>query len=556
MKIETPADAARLLKLRRDAVASLERYAEYIEIPDRPVSDDVDEESFSVFDGVVPDHARVICRAIQRCVEKPYGRLMILAPPGATKSTFTSVVAPTWIMGRWPRKRVILASYASEIAERQSRKARQIARSPSYAALFDATLPKDNRAADEWGLTNGSTFLCGGILSGLTGNRADVCLADDLLKGRNEAESETIRTRTWEAYRDDLRSRLVGRGSLILMNTRWHMHDVSGMILPDGWAGESGTFMGSDGLEWEVVSLPAKIETELQAKTDPLGRKVGEYLWPENWDRNHWVQSDPALGARDTNTPTGRRAWYSMYQQVPHPDDGILFKREDFRWYEPGTEPKRLRVYMAADWALTDSLLSPDPDWTRVAVAGLDDGRNEAGAPALWFLDAYSARKGEEVTVPAVVRLMKKWRSRLRKYIGEHGNIEKLVEGLIRRESKDRKVPQVPRLILPTAGAGNKVQKAGAFRKLVEEGRVYLPIGRDWAEALVDECCAFPGGAHDDFVDVGSLFGRAMDEMTNGLPDPVDPAREAALTPFTYEWHERMLAQDAASKAARAEEFL
>lgn len=549
-------DIAELLLTRRRAMESLEAYASYIEIPDRPASDGEEDGAWLPMEGGLALHHRVMCRAIQRCVEKRHGRLMIMAPPGAAKSTYTSVVSPTWIMGKWPRKRIILASYGSDLAEKQSKKARAICRTDRYQTLWDTRIPHDQRAADEWALENGSAFMCGGILSGLTGNRADVVFADDLIKGRNEAESETLRTRTWDAYRDDLRSRMVSGGSLILMNTRWHMQDVSGMILPADWAGESGIFTGSDGLEWEVISLPAKVETPLQERTDPLGRKVGEYLWPDYWDEAHWKQSDPALGARDTNTPTGRRAWYSMYQQIPHPDDGILFRREDFRWYDPETEtPTRLRCYMAADWALTDSLLSPDPDWTRVAVAGLDDGKNEEGLARLYFLDAYSARKGEEITVPAVVRLIKKWRTRLRAYFGEQGNIEKLVEGLVRRECKDQKVPVLARKMLPTAGAGNKVAKAGAFRKLVEEGRVWLPLGRAWAEELVEECLSFPSGTHDDFVDVGSLFGRAMQDMANGPMASVREKRDAPLTPFTYEWHERMLAMDKAGEGDRRARF-
>jgi len=554
VEISAPEDAASLLILRRAARESLEAYASYIEVPDRPIGDENGEE-FSVFEGSLAEHHRVICRAIERCVGKRYGRLMIMAPPGAAKSTYTSVVAPTWIMGKWPKKRIILASYGSELAEKQSKKARSICRTRRFQTLFDTSIPSDQRAADEWALTNGSAFMCGGILSGLTGNRADVVFADDLIKGRNEAESETLRTKTWDAYRDDLRSRMVAGGSLILMNTRWHADDVSGKILPATWAGESGTFLGSDGLEWEVVSLPAKIETPLQAATDPLGRKVGEYLWPDYWDIEHWTQSDPALGARDTNTPTGRRAWYSMYQQIPHPDDGILFKREDFRWYEPAELPTRLRYYMAGDWALTDELLKPDPDYTEIGVAGLDDGRNEVGASCLYFVDWYTARKDSETTIPAFVRLLKKWRSKVRMYFGEHGNIETLVGPMVKRECRDKGVPELKRLLLPTAGAGNKVNKASAFKKLVEENRVFLPIGAAWAEALVEQCCGFPGLPHDDKVDVGSLFGRAMDVMVNGPAASRPEEREKSLTPFTYEWHERTLADEMVAKAERGAYF-
>lgn len=555
MDIRSPENAAELLLRRREAMDSLESYAAYIEVPDRPAREEDDEGAYVFVDAPMAEHHRVICRAIQRCVEKRHGRLMIMAPPGAAKSTYTSVVAPTWIMGKWPRKRIIGASYGSELAEKQSKKARAICRTKRYQKLWETSIPHDQRAADEWALENGSTYMCGGILSGLTGNRGDVVFADDLLKGRNEAESETIRTRTWEAYRDDLRSRLVSGGSLILMNTRWHAQDVSGMILPADWSGESGIFLGSDGLEWEVISLPAKVETALQEATDPLGRKIGEYLWPDYWDRAHWQQSDPALGARDTNTPTGRRAWYSMYQQIPHPDDGILFRREDFRWYERGELPTRLRYYMAGDWALTDSLLKPDPDWTRILVGGVDDGKNEDGVARLYLVDHYGARKDSDVTIPAFVRLLKKWRSKVRMYFGEQGNIETLVGPMIRRECRDRSVPMIARKLLPTAGAGNKVNKASAFRKLVEEGRVWLPIGEDWAEELVSECCAFPGGSHDDLVDDGSLFGRAFDLMTNAAGASVAVAREETLTPLTYEWHERMLAMESAEKGERGGYF-
>ncbi len=545
--------ASELLLLRKRAKERLVDFAGFVELPDRPADEEAD--LYTAVGQALAHHHRVICEAVQRCVERPYGRLMILAPPGAAKSTYTSVVSPPWIMGKWPGKRVILASYASEIAEKQSKKARAICRSQRFQTLFETSIPKDLRAADEWALTNGSQFMCGGILSGLTGNRGDVVIGDDLIKGRNEAESETIRTRTWEAFRDDLRSRLVARGSMILMNTRWHQQDVSGMILPEGWEGQSGTFTGSDGLEWEVISLPAKIETPVQEATDPLGRRIGDYLWPENWDLPHWKQSDPALGARDTNTPTGRRAWYSMYQQIPHPDDGILFRREDFRWYEPDELPSRLRMYAAGDWALTDELLKPDPDFTEVGVGGWDDGNNEQGAPRLYFTEWYSARKDVDVTVPYVAQMFKRLRNRLRAYFGEQGNIETLLWPLMVREARDKKIVLPHRVLLPTAGQGNKVMKAAGFKKLVEENRVWLPVGAKWAEDLVEQCCGFPGLAHDDKVDVGSIFGRAVDQMLNAPGAARPEEREPVLTPLTYEWHERMMRDEAAEKARLREEF-
>lgn len=546
MQVTTASAAAELLLLRRRARERLADYAAYIEIPGRPVGES--EDLFEQVETSMALHHRVICDAIQRTMERPYGRLLIFAPPGSAKSSMASIVAPTWAMGRWPKKRLIIAGHNADIATTQSKKARAIVRSQRYSTLFDTGLPADQRAADEWALTNGSTMIAGGILSGIAGHRVDGIVFDDPHPSREAAESETQRNKVWEEWRDNLRNRVTPGGWVVGMLTRWHQQDWAGRLLPADWNGQSGVFTGSDGLDWEVLCLKAKIETDEDARYDPLGRSVGQYIWPEWFTEQHWRQKDPALGSREANTPTGRRSWYSMEQQVPHPDDGVLFRREDFRWYEPGTEPSRLRVYMAADWALTDSLLRPDPDWTRVCVAGLDDGKNEAGAAALWFLDCYSARQGEEITVPAVVRLIRKWRSRLRKYFGEHGNIETLIGGLIKRECRDKGVPALTREILPTAGQGNKVMKSGAFRKLVAEGRVYLPTGRAWAEEFVEECLAFPGGSHDDFVDVGSLFGRAVDKMLNAEAASMPDERPKALTPFTYEWFERGQAESAARR--------
>ncbi|MGP1679665.1 MAG: terminase large subunit domain-containing protein [Burkholderiales bacterium] len=462
-----------------------------------------------------------------------------MAPPGSAKSTVASIVAPTWAMGAFPGTRIIVAGHNSDIAGTQSKKARQVVRHPTYQRVFEAELPPDARAADEWALTNGSTLIAGGILSGIAGHRVDGIVFDDPHPSRAAAESETQRDAVWAEWIDNLRNRVTPGGWVIGMLTRWHESDWAGRILPEGWNGQSGVFVGSDGLEWEVVCLAAKIETPLQAETDPLHRGMGEYIWPEWFTEQHWRQKDPALGSDEANTPTGRRSWYSMEQQQPRPDDGVLFRREDFRWYQRGEEPKNLRRYAASDWALTDEQLKADPDFTEHGIAGLDDGVAD-GRPRLYLLDWLSQRKDSNITIPAFTSLCEKWRPT--RCFGEQGNIETLVGPMLRREFRDRKLPWIERKVLKTAGQGNKVMKATAFRKMVELGQVWLPAGEAWAERLVDQCIGFPGAAHDDCVDVMSLFGRAMEVMWDADSPSRPPEREKVLPgPLTYEWHERML---------------
>jgi len=189
--------------------------------------------------------------------------LMIFMPPGSAKSTYASVVFPTWLMGAFPNNNIIMTTYGSDLAKKFGRKCRQVVKSKEYSELFKTELSGDNFAVDDWSLTNASTYMCGGILSGITGNRADGLIIDDPLKGREDADSETIRKKLKEAYRDDLTTRLKPKGWKIIIQTRWHEDDLSGSILPEDYAGESGWITSRTGEEWYVLMKESnkKIDT-------------------------------------------------------------------------------------------------------------------------------------------------------------------------------------------------------------------------------------------------------------------------------------------------------
>ena len=50
---------------------------------------------------------------------------------------------------------------------------------------------------------------------------------------------------------------------------------------------------------------------------------------------------------------------------------------------------------------------------------------------------------------------------------------------------------------------GGKVARAAAVSPLIEAGNVYLPHPdyAPWVGDFIEECAAFPNGAHDDQVD-------------------------------------------------------
>lgn len=235
---------------------------------------------------------------------------MVFEPRGAGKSTYCSCVGPTHVMGECPGTRILLTSHDAELAKRNGRKARNIVRQPRYQRLFNTELSKDSGAADRWQLTNGSEYAAFGMGGGAVGFRADGLVIDDPVKSRQAAKSEIERESTRTEYIDGLLGCLVPGGWVILVMTRWDAEDLAGGILPPDWNGESGMIECRDGKTWEVLCLQAKCETH----SDPLGREIGEYLWPEWFEREHWV-------AFERNPIT----WNSQCQQRPRPIEGSFF---------------------------------------------------------------------------------------------------------------------------------------------------------------------------------------------------------------------------------------
>jgi hypothetical protein len=87
---------------------------------------------------------------------------MVLMPPGSAKSTYVDVVFIPWFMARFPRRNVILASYAANIARKQGRRARQLVNSSAFSSLFPGVgLSGHAKAADEWSLTTGGEYMAG-----------------------------------------------------------------------------------------------------------------------------------------------------------------------------------------------------------------------------------------------------------------------------------------------------------------------------------------------------------------------------------------------------------
>lgn len=484
--------AIELLK-RRKARTSLVDYAKAIDVPGRPASEDPDEWVFLPVETGLADHHVLVLNIIEQVILGEIPRAMFFLPPGSAKSTYGSVVAPTWAMGRQDDTKIILTSYGSDLARKHGRRARQIAKSPQYRNIFGAKISSETAAADEWAVTNGSEYLACGILSSITGNRAHGLIVDDPIKGRQEADSETVRNRTWDAYQDDLRTRLIPGGWEIIIQTRWHEDDLAGRILPEKYAGESGLIMCRDGREWYIVCLPA----ECERADDPLNRKIGDCLWPEWFSEEHFkpFKAQP-------------RTWNALFQQRPQPEEGTYFQRKWFHRYRPDEKPVNMHIYGSSDYAVSDS----KGDFTEHGVIGLDCESD------IWILDWWYGQKEADEWIERQLDLMRDYKPFC--WFGEAGVIRRAIKPFLARRQLERKVYGRVEWI---PSVSDKPTRARAFQARSASRKVHLPVG-EMGDRIIDQLVRFPTGAHDDIVDVLSLFCMALDQAHPAIADP--PVRE------------------------------
>jgi predicted phage terminase large subunit-like protein len=196
------------------------------------------------------------------------------------------------------------ATFGDQLAQTTSRVVRKLVRQAGVPLDPEAQAVHDWRTIVGGGLKATST---GGDVTG-RGCNSGLIVCDDIVKGREQAESKLYRDRAWDWFRDDIMSRLEPGASLIVNMTRWHEDDTIGRIKVDPL-----------GRKWEHIELPAIVGDGWEAadeQKDPQARS----LWPEVYD----IERLKAIRAR------GEHGWWSLYQQSPFPRGGGMFKRDWF----------------------------------------------------------------------------------------------------------------------------------------------------------------------------------------------------------------------------------
>lgn len=410
--------------------------------------------------------------------------------PQIGKSTTCSELFPAWVLGKsfldgMPSCPIICASYGADLAQQKSANCRDIVDSEVYQMIFPKTrLHPETAAKDFWKTTSGGSYRAVGVGGGLTGMSGKFMIADDLIKDRADADSETVREATWKWWQTVFMTRRQNTSAIVLVNTRWHRDDPAGRVEAQFAANEASGKDPKEYDKWKVLSFPA-FATEDEYLDGVLFRKTGEVLCPERFTFETMVKR-----RNDTDT----YEWSALYMQTPILKENAKFKAEWFRYYEQEEiKFKQISWYILVDPA---SSKAKGADNTVVRAVG-----KERSSGNWYFGDEIAGKLDPGQTVDAIFFMVKQ-------YPGARVHIEgvayqrTLQYWVEEKQRKDMNFFNVD--LLERKQVQSKEDRIEGLIPLYKNGLIFHRAGG--ADLLYEgELLEFPQGKHDDRIDAVSF---------------------------------------------------
>ena len=473
--------AERLLRLRKAKSDLIEFTKLTIPDPENP-----DDHLLSKYKPA--KHHEVIAAALEEVEKGNYPRLIITMPPRHGKSELASRRFAAWFMGKDPYRQLIFATYNANFAQDFGRSVRDTMRLPVFQQIFPgAKLKTGSAAADRIQTAEGGLAAFVGTGGSLTGRGADLLIIDDPIKDRDEANSKSFREKQWEWFTQVAMTRLMPGGRVVLIMTRWHEDDLIGRLIDPA----NPCYNRDEAANWKVLALPA-----IAVDDDPMGRKPGEPLWPEQFPLS-------VLEAQRRLDPAGFSA---LYQGKPTPDDGDFFTKDMIKGYRPGDLPENLRWYAASDHAVSTA---QDADKTCMGCVGLDENGDVWIPP-----DIFWRRARTDFVVDGMLSLMDKYRPIW--WWAERGHISKAIGPFLRKRMAERQIYCAIDEVVPSK---DKQTRAQGIRARMAMGKVHFPKFASWWPDAEAELLKFPRARHDDFVDFLAHIGMGLDKTVSAQPE-------------------------------------
>lgn len=415
-------------------------------------------------------HLAPLLRAFERSKEGEPVRICVSYPPRAGKTE--CVISGFVDRLLWkPDSRLAYVSYAGKFAAKKSARIRTLAR--NMGVPIDPT----TRSKQDWATGIGE----GGVWATSTGGQIngmgfDLEVFDDMIQGREAAESVHERDRAWDMLKNDGVTRLEPDGGIILNGTRWHEDDPIGRAVAEGY---------------EEINVPALDEH-------------GNSYWPKRWTTSKLLSLQRELGGAEGYE------WCSLYMGNPRSKGERIFN--DPRFAELGLPPGPARVGIGVDFAYTTKKSS---DYSCAVVMAEIYG-------VYYVVDVLRGKWPEAVFREKVGELAERYSAQF--VVGYVAKTEEANVTLLQRDglpafstraAVDKKVHS-----LPTAAAWNL-------------GRILVLKGGAWERGFTHEVKWFTGSdRRDDQVDALCVVYDAMYQMAPIDWDYINQVQAAAPQAF------------------------
>lgn len=411
----------------------------------------------------VGPHHRRLAKIFEDIAAGKKKRVIVNIAPRHGKSELISYLAPAWFLGKFPHKKIIMASHTADLAVNFGRRVRNLVGSDAYKEIFpQVELQSDSKSASRWGTNFNGEYFAIGVGGALAGRGADLFIIDD---PHSEQEAKTGRPDVflpaWEWFMSGPLQRLMPGGAIIIVMTRWSKLDLTGQIL-------SQMEREEDVDPWEVVEFPAILNDKP--------------LWSEFWSIEELLSKKAGMDVR---------YWEAQYMQNPVSEEGALIKKEWWRIWDKESTPNCEFIIMSLDAAQEANTRA---DYNALTTWGVFFNE-ETNNHAIILLNAIKRRMEYPDLKAMVLEEYKEWEP-------DAFMVEKKSNGSVLYQEFRRMGIPVGEF---TPGKGqDKIARVNAVSSLFQGGIVYAP-DRRWAKEVIEECNDFPSGANDDLVDSTTL---------------------------------------------------
>jgi len=419
-----------------------------------------------------------ICEHLEAVIRGDIKRLVINIPPGASKSRLSRVMLPLYIWTHKPWARVIGASYALNLAERDNYYARTILQTEWYQKNFGVSISSEQGAKVNFDNTSMGGLRAISVGGATTGFRGDFLILDDA-HNSSEGESDAKRSEAVQWFLETFQTRVndLDNSPIVVVGQRIHEEDV---------------YAAAIDLGYEHLNIPMEWDESMRKTTsigwtDPRSQD-GELMWPERFSKDAIERLKKAMGPY---------ASAAQLQQTPVPRKGGLINVDNIK------------------------VLDELPDEPFIAVRAWDLAASEGAGAFTVGLQMLYGQESDRFYIADVRR----------KQLGA-GGVRQLILDTAEEDGVPTKIvlPQDPGqagkalvedMIAALTGytakaelqSGAKETRAAPLATQVDIGRVCV-LNRTWTRPLLDELRFFPKGKFKDQVDAAASAFNELASLT------------------------------------------